>query len=84
MSNVTENLYLEQEKLNTFTGTDITIIALFPPVSPWLAWPPTRRSGGAEKDADDDASYPEEGPGHRTRGFLAPARKRHPTILGPP
>ena len=27
MSNVTENLYLEQEKLNTFTRTDVTIIA---------------------------------------------------------
>ena len=51
-----QNLYLEQEKLNTVTRTDVTIVALFPPSCPgWC---------GLQHDdlGLEVVCHPEEGP----------------------
>ena len=54
---MSQNLYLEQEKLNMFTRTDITVIALSPPGLPQVGVASTTQmSGGAEVDVEDDAS----------------------------
>ena len=53
---MSQNLYLEQEKINTFTRTDITLIALSPPDLPQVGVASnTQMSGGEEVDMDDDA-----------------------------
>ena len=54
---MSQNFYLEQEKLNTFTRTDITVIALSPPGLPQVGVASnTQMSGGEEVDVDDEAS----------------------------
>ena len=86
---MSQNLYLEQEKLNTFTRTDITVIALSPPILPQVGVASnTQMSGGAEVDMGDDASVVRRrgramGPGAFLLQLLQGAAKEQEQVTSP-